>query len=453
MGQNTSSTQKEEALRSMADALRSFPRSRALWEEALAYLPGGMPSSTASPIPIYFERAEGAYVWDVDGNRYLDMNAGMNALPLGNNVPEVRDAICRQANSSYYVQLPFPQVIELARMLCDRFPAADKVQFIESATKAANLAVRLGRAFTGREKFAKFVGGFHGAQFDGVMPGPTKGFMSASGPGSGLPGVPRSVAGDVVLLPWNEPEVCARLIGKHASELGSLIMEPMIGDGYLSPVPGFLQMLRDICNQHRIVLIFDEAVDQTLAPGGAGEYWGVVPDLVIIAKGACGGGLPLAAVGGSEEIMALLNRLSGVPGVPHGSTFAQHALTIAAGIAQLRLLTPQVYQRLHRLGDRLRQGITQFADREGLEALQVTGVGNLSWVHWKHGRLTTYADHMACDERFVGSLHQGLLQAGYFTPMGGRLRLSAGMTDGEIDGFLDTFAGVVKNQIAAGHNG
>jgi glutamate-1-semialdehyde aminotransferase len=112
-----------------------------------------------------------------------------------------------------------------------------------------------------------------------------------------------------------------------------------------------------------------------------------------------------------------------------------------------------VYQQLHRLGDRLRQGITQFADREGLEALQVTGVGNLSWVHWKQGCLTTHADHLACDERFVGSLHQGLLQEGYFTTMGGRLRLSAGMTDGEIDGFLETFAGIVKNQITAGRKG
>ena len=199
----------EEPLLQAAETLSSRPRSRALWEEAQRYLPGGMPGSATSPLPVYFERAEGAYIWDVDGNRYLDMNAGMNCLPLGNNLPEVRDAIVAQAQEGYYQQVPFPQVVELARMLCERFPAAERVQFIESASKATNLAVRLGRAYTGREKFAKFIGGYHGV-WDGALQG--TGMIHTRGleQGQSLRGVPSSAARDVVLLPWNEPEVCKK---------------------------------------------------------------------------------------------------------------------------------------------------------------------------------------------------------------------------------------------------
>jgi glutamate-1-semialdehyde 2,1-aminomutase len=269
--------------------------------------------------------------------------------------------------------------------------------------------------------------------------------------GQSLRGVPSSAARDVVLLPWNEPEACSRLIEENASELGSLIVEPMIGDGYLVPVPGFLQMLRDLCTKHGIVLIFDEAVMQSLSPSGAGGYWGVTSDLVILAKGVAGGGLPLAAVGGQQQILDLTNRLTGLPQVPHGSTFAQHPLTVAAGIAQLRLMTPEVYRQLHSHGDRLRQGVSDLAARQGWEELQVTGAGNLAFLHWKRGDLTTYADHVECDDHFMYALHQGLLNEGYYIVTDGRLRLTTAMTDDDIDGFVEALGRVVKNQ-AAGHH-
>ena len=433
----------------VAEALRQFPKSRALWEEASRYLPGGIPGSSGGFLPVYFERSAGEYTWDVDGNRYLDMVSGMNALPVGSSLPEVRDAIVAQAEAGYYVQAPFPQVIDLARELCERWPSADKVQFIESATKAANLAVRLGRAFSGRDRFAKFVGGYHGV-WDGALQGPSMRYtQNLRLPGNVLPGVPRSGVDEVVLLPWNEPEICARILNEQAAEVGTLIMEPVMGDGFLPPVPGFLQMLRELCTELGIVLVFDEAITQTLAPGGAQERFGVVPDLTVIAKGAVGGGLPLAAVGGREEIVALA-QLRAKPPVPHGSTFATHALTVAAGLAQLRLMTPAFYARLDALGDRLRTGIVGLAEREGWEELQVTGLGNVAALHWRRSPVVTYADHEDCDTGMVESFYGGLMRE-FCLSAGSKLRVSASMTDDDIDGCLAALERVVKARLAAGH--
>jgi glutamate-1-semialdehyde 2,1-aminomutase len=374
------------------------------------------------------------------------MAAGQGSLILGNSIPEVRAAVLAQAAKSYYVQTPWPEVIELAELLCARFPAAQKVRFVESGTKAANLAVRLGRAFSQKDKFAKFIGRYHGI-WDGALVAPSTRYTQGSSFAGPLPGVARSAAEDVILLPWNEPDACRELIYAHACDIGTLIMEPMMGDGYLPPLPGFLQMIRDACDECDIVLVFDEAITQSLAPGGAQEYFGVVPDLTTLAKGAIGGGLPLAAVGGRTDIMALTDPLTDVQMVPSGSTFASHAMSVAAGLAQARLLTPAVYGRLSVLGDRVRNRLAELAQHLGCEELRATGVGNLIFLHWNAKEPTTYADHLQCDSHAVSGIISALLDEGYITAAGGRLHVSAAMTEDAIDEFVAAMERIIVKRI------
>ena len=410
-------------------------------------MPGGIPGSGSVSTPIYWDRGEAQFMYDVDGNRYLDLAAGQGSLILGNSLPEVRDAICAQAQSSYYVQIPVPAVVELAELLCARFPAADRVRFVESGTKAANLAVRLGRAFSGREKCATFIGGYHGI-WDGALVRPPLRYSGGVIPVDALPGVPRSATRESVLLPWNELERCLEIVESQASEIGTLIMEPVIGDGYVPPRPGFLQAIREACDRHGIVLVFDEAITQSLAPGGAQEHFGVVPDLTTLAKAAIGGGLPIAAVGGRAEIMELTSPLSDGPQVPYGSTFASHALTVAAGLAQVKLLTADKYRRLHELGDRLRAGVAEIRERTGRHELSATGIGNLTHLHWNARVPSTYAEHLECDGAVIGRLLAALLDAGYITAGGGRLHVTAAMTDDDIDGFVADLEAIVRRDLA-----
>lgn len=436
-----------ERIAQTAAAIGDRPASLALWERARAVLPGGVPALGPVPVPVYWDHGDGAFMYDADGRRYLDMAAGQGSLILGNSVPEVRDAILAQAAKSYYVQTPWPEVIELAELLCARFPAAEKVRFVESGTKAANLAVRLGRAFSGKDKFAKFAGGYHGI-WDGALVAPPTRYTRGVSTARPLPGVPGSTAGDVVLLPWNEPDACRELIYAHAAEIGVLIMEPVIGDGYLTPLPGFLETIRALCDECEIVLVFDEAITQSLARGGAQERFGVVPDLTTLAKGAIGGGLPLAAVGGRADIMGLTDPLADAEMVPSGSTFASHAMSVAAGLAQARLLTPAVYERLSALGDRLRDGIARLARRLGRQQLRATGTGNLTFLHWNDATPVTYAQHLECDVRAVTGIVSGLLDAGYITAGAGRLHVSAAMTGDDIDEFLTALEKIIATRDA-----
>jgi glutamate-1-semialdehyde 2,1-aminomutase len=329
--------------------------------------------------------------------------------------------------------------VELAKLLCERISSVDKVQFTDSATKATNFAVRLARAYTGREKFAKFIGGYHGA-WDGTLYGTASRYGADPLKKEPLPGVPRSAADDVVFLPYNEPEECQRIIEENANELGSVIVEPLIGDGYIPPLPGFLQLLQDLCQKHGIVFICDETITFTLAPGGAQELFGLDPDLTTMGK-SIGGGMPTGATAGKDAVMARNDPLiSGLIPVPAGTSLGGHCLAAVAGVAQLRLMTPRVYARLDQLGERFRAGVKDAAERLGIPELQATGVRHLNNLHWAPAPITTYRDHMACDSEKLNLIEEAVFAAGYMIGWGCRINLSAAMTDEDIDGFVNTVA-------------
>jgi len=210
----------------------------------------------------------------------------------------------------------------------------------------------------------------------------------------------------------------------------------VLGDGYLPPDPGFLQGLRQICDEHQIVLIFDEMITLGLARGGAQDRFGVTPDLTAMGK-IIGGGLPMGAVGGRRELMQFGDPSTGGPYVPSSASFAGHVLAVAAGMAQMRLLDESVYARLDELGDRLRTGVTQIASDLDVD-LKMTGVGSLCHLHWTSGEVRTYTNHCGCDGHKLNFIDDALALNGYYASAGGRFHLNAAITDSDIDGLLDT---------------
>jgi glutamate-1-semialdehyde 2,1-aminomutase len=415
--------------------LLEYAQSKRVFEQASESMFGGVPYlGSRKPHPIYWARAEGPYIYDVDGNEYLDLMSGFTALPLGHEVPGVRAALAAQVARTSYLPYNTAEIADLASLLCERVPSLEKLTFTDSGSKATNNAIRFARAYTGRQGFAKFVGSYHGS-WDAVQFGSAGRYGGdPEEPRLPLPGVPSSAGVDIVFLPFNEPDECERLVAEHADEIGSLIVEPVQGDGYIQPTPGFLAFLRELCDKHGIVLIFDEVITLSLAAGGAQELYDVLPDLTTMGK-AIGGGLPIGAMGGREEIMAVNDPESGRVPVPTGTSMGGHILAVVAGLAQLQLMTPDVYRRLHELGETFRNGVNEIGDRVAPD-LSATGVGHLCNLHWLASPVETFRDHSACDEDVLAMIDEALLAEGYVTTGAGRIHLNAAMTDANIEGLL-----------------
>jgi glutamate-1-semialdehyde 2,1-aminomutase len=427
----------------MASSDLESERSRALAERARRTLVGGVNNLAyvRSPYPTYFVGADGPYLIDVDGNRHLDLRAGYSSLPFGMVPNGVREAIVAQVGEFVFVTGPYPAAVELGERLCARIPSVEKVAFTDSGTKATNFAVRLARLYTGRERFAKFIGAYHGS-WDGVMFSVPPRYGSDPLTKVPAPGVARSGADDILLLPFNDIDRAVAAIESAAEELGSVLVEPVLGDGYIPADPEYLRAIRAACDRHGIVLIFDEMITLSLAPGGAQELFGVTPDLTAMGK-VIGGGLPIGAVGGKDEIMAHADRTRFEVVPASGATFAGHPLAVAAGIAQLDLMTPAVYERLNVLGDRVRAGIDDIGRRQGVP-LHATGIGQLFSWHWNEQAVRDFVDHLGCDHAKLSALTDRMLAKGFLCGTLGRCHLTAVMSDDDIADFLASLEESVK---------
>ncbi len=335
--------------------------------------------------PIFIDRGEGCYVWDVDGNRYVDFINASFALPLGHNHAAIREAMARQLEKGTFFTAHNETEWRLAETLCRRIPSVEKLRFCCSGTEATMFAARGARVFTGRSKIAKMQGGFHGT--NDVL-STSLGLMSSGVPSTSdydpvkeaVIGIPPEVFEGTLLLSFNDPAFCERVIERNKDDLAAVFVEPVMGSaGMIPPRDGFLQFLRDITRRYGILLVFDEMISLGIAPGGAQEHYGVTPDMTCCGK-VIGGGMPIGCVGGSEEVMEVFDLNKRMPYVNHGGTFAGHPLSMVAGLAQQEAMTPEVYQRLHRLGDRLRSMLRELFDDLGAP-IQVTGVGQLFCFH------------------------------------------------------------------------
>lgn len=419
----------------------STPKSGRLQKEASRYMPGGSTRGAQyfDPYPIFVDHGEGHYVYDVDGNQYLDYMINATSLIMGHAHPEVVKALQEQAERGTAFSGPTQSQIRLSKMLCDRIPSVETIRFTNSGTEGTMMAVRAARAFTGRHKIAKFEGGYHGShEYVSVSVRPPADKLDPDGTTAVLeyPGQPPSIAEDVIVLPYNDLEGSERLIRAHKDDLACVIMEAIASAfGYLPGRPEFLQGIRELTQELGIVLIFDEVQSFRVAPGGAQELLGVVPDMTALGK-IIGGGMAVGAFGGREEIMALYDPSEGGPVLAHAGTFNANPMTVAAGEVTMRHMTPEVYQRLSRLGDMARQKLRAVFDELEVPA-QVTGVASFFGFHFTPEEITDYRSTLRGNKEMKRALYMGLLNEGVLLSNGGTGALNILTTESEIDTLVD----------------
>ena len=426
-------------------------RSQLLHEEARRVMPGGNSRTTTffDPYPFYVAQGSGARVWDVDGVERLDFNGNYTSLILGHAPAPVISAI--QEAATYGVSFPGPteHEVRLAELLCRRIPSLERVRFTNSGTEATMNAVRAARAYTGRHKIAKFEGAYHGTHdwvLVSVTPNPSRaGSRRRPRPVAWSEGIPPAVLKNVVVLPWNDPESCEKILARERKNLAAVLVDPLLGiGGIIPPAEGFLERLRARTEREGILLIFDEVISFRVAPGGAQERFGVRPDLTTLGK-VIGGGLPIGVVGGRAEIMELFDPRGGHPRLSHGGTFNANPITMAAGLATLAQLTPEAYQRLEALGNRLCAGIADILKR--LEPRgQVTGVGSLFCLHWTDARVTDYRSSRPADPDAPLRVFVGLLTEGILLTQRGLGCCSLAMNDQDVDRFIQALAAVLEEE-------
>lgn len=411
--------------------------SRRLHEQARRVMPGGDTRTSAywAPYPMFIERGLGCRLWDADGNVYVDFVNNYTSLILGHAHPAVLETVGRELARGTAYAAPLVPQIELASMLVDRVPSVDSVRFCNSGTEATLYALRAARAFTGRERFIKIEGGFHGthdAVEVSVAPDPAgAGPADDPRPVPGSAGLPKRVVDDAVIVPFNDVPAVERAFARHPGEIAALIIEPVPGGlGYIAPAPGYLAAVREIVHRHGALLIFDEIQTLRLSRGGAQELFGVIPDLTTIGK-IVGGGFPVGAFGGRRDIMDQFDPSR--PGhIHHPGTFNGNRATMVAGQAVLRILDQPQIDRLNAMGERLRAGLFETARAAGLR-VQVTGVGSLSSILLSDRPVTDYRSRAAVPAALQSELHLHLLNRGVYAMARGSFSLCAPMTEAEIE--------------------
>ena len=321
-------------------------KSAALFAQAQGVMPGGNTRTTVymAPYPPYAASGDGCWITDVEGDRRLDCLNNYTALIHGHAHAAIVEAATRRLALGSSFPLPTPEEVELATLLCERLPSAERVRFTNSGSEAVMMAIKGARAWTGRPKIAKFEGAYHGSyDYAEVSLGSTPenwGALAAPASTAYSRGVPPAVLEDVVVLPFNHAELAVARIEREAKHLAAVVVDPIPNRVGLIPAQrDFLRALRDVTAAHGIALIFDEVISFRVGYQGAQGVFGVTPDLTTLGK-IIGGGFPVGAVAGRADVMAVFDPTGGKPAAPHGGTFNANPVTMAAGLAGMRLLTP-----------------------------------------------------------------------------------------------------------------
>ncbi|MCX5494732.1 aspartate aminotransferase family protein [Kaistia dalseonensis] len=359
-----------KAQTSPAPDLLSFDKSAEAIRTNSRWMSGGVNSNfrlNISPTPLVFERGEGPYLHDIDGNRLIDYYLGMGPMILGHKPPAIVDAVKAQIDKGILFAGQTAIEAEAARLVCEMVPSAERMRFGSSGSEVDQAALRLARAATGRAKIIKFEGHYHG-WFDNVLwstapPLDAAGPEEAPMPVAGSKGQLADTAATVVVLPWNNLELLRERLA--AGDIAAVIMEAaMCNAGAVHPAPGYLEGVREACTRYGTILVFDEVITGfRLAPGGAQQKFGVTPDLSTFGK-AIANGFPVAAIAGRAELMDLFS----TGGVVHGGTYNAQPVAMAATAATLKSLTPALYKEIDRTGSALMNGIREIFASAGVTA-------------------------------------------------------------------------------------
>lgn len=395
--------------------IRNPKNSEKAFEEAVKYIPGGVNSpvrafKSVGGIPRFMKRAKGAYLTDEDNNKYIDLIGSWGPMILGHAFGPVENAVRKAIRSSFSFGAPTVKEVEMARLICRLVPSVEMVRMVNSGTEATMSAIRLARAYTGRSKIIKFEGCYHG-HGDAFLISAGSGALSLGVPDS--PGITPSTLQDTLTAPYNDIEAVKALVNSHKGQIAALIIEPVVGNmGCVLPADGYLQALRDICTQEGIVYIFDEVMTGfRLAPGGAQERFGILPDLTTMGK-IIGGGMPVGAYGGKKEIMQLV-----APAGPmyQAGTLSGNPIAMSAGLAMLNHLKkhPEIYDQLEETGLYMAEGIRKSLAELGLD-YTVNQVGSMYSLFFTKEKVVNYQTAKTADMARFGQYFHGMLQRGVY---------------------------------------
>jgi glutamate-1-semialdehyde 2,1-aminomutase len=398
------------------------PNSAAQAAAAASVLPAGSTRSVLDfePFPFRVERAVGAELFDVDGNRLVDFLGDYTAGLLGHNPPEVAEAVRSALDRGWSLGALASQEHRLAELLCGRFPSIEQIRFTNSGTEANLMAISLARHLTGRSKVAVFDGAYHG----GLL------YFGAGGAAIQAPY-------DYVTCTYNDADSVAAALSEHGSDIACLLVEPMMGAGGCIPAaPGFLEAVREHCTANGVMLIFDEVMTSRMSSGGAQLRFGVHPDLTTLGK-YLGGGMTFGAFGGPADAMAAFDPKRG-GSLTHGGTFNNNVMTMTAGVAAVEhLLTPAALDELFDAGEAFRHEVNDLLRPAGLSAI---GLGSLLSIHAAQGLIRRPSDLAPMDGRVGELLFHAMLERGFYMARRGFIALSLAVTDRHRQDFLAALA-------------
>lgn len=416
-------------------------QSQALFDRAKKVLPGGVNSPVRAyravgRTPRFIERADGAYIWDVDGRRYIDYVCSWGPMILGHNHPVIREAVSKAVADGLSFGAPTRREVEIAELMTEMVPNIEMVRMVNSGTEAVMSALRLARGATGRDKIIKFEGCYHGHS-DCMLVKAGSSAIAGGCPDSA--GVPEGTAKDTLTAQYNDLDSVSRLFHEHPDQIACVIVEPVAANmGVVGPDPGFLEGLRTLCDQNGALLIFDEVITGfRLAKGGAQEYFGVRADLVTFGK-IIGGGMPVGAYAGSRELM---EHVAPCGNVYQAGTLAGNPVAMAAGLAQLRYLNdhPQVYEKINASAQKLAEGMRQAARQTGAPVV-INQIGSLAAPFFTADTVDSFSGAKRSDLNKYAEYFGRMLDSGiYLAPAQFEaMFVSAAHTDADIQHTIET---------------
>jgi len=409
-------------------------------------IPGGVNSpvrayKSVGIEPRFVERAKGSHIWDIDGREYVDFVQSWGPMILGHAYEPVLEVVREQLERGTSYGAPTCVEVAAAQAVINAVPSVEMVRFVSSGTEATMSAIRLARGYTGREKFIKFDGNYHGHS-DALLVAAGSGLLTLGIPST--PGVTKGAAGDTIVLPYNDVDAVREALEAQGDQVAAIILEPIAGNmGVVPPKPGFLEGLRELCDAFGVVLIFDEVISGfRVALGGAQELYGVTPDLTTLGK-IIGGGFPVGAFGGKAEIM---EQLAPTGPVYQAGTLSGNPIAMVAGLATIEALSkPGVYEELDRKGKKLSDGLCRAAGSAAIHT-HCNRVGSMSTMFFTHLEVSNWASASTSDTERYAKFFRGMLERGFWLAPSQyeACFVSLAHTDEELDSFIEAATDVMK---------
>ncbi|MEZ4904730.1 MAG: glutamate-1-semialdehyde 2,1-aminomutase [Spirosomataceae bacterium] len=429
-------------------------QSATLFEKAKQYIPGGVNSPVRAfravgGSPLFIKSAKGPYIYDEDGNQYIEFINSWGPMILGHAHELIEKAVADAIQNSFSFGAPTRKEVEIAELIVSMVPSVEKVRMVNSGTEATMSAIRVARGYTGRDKIIKFEGCYHG-HGDSFLIAAGSGAVTMGVPDS--PGVTKGVANDTLTAPFNDLPALEQLIAANHGQVAALILEPVVGNmGCVLPNEGYLEAIRALCTKEGIILIFDEVMTGfRLAKGGAQERFGIIPDMTTLGK-IIGGGMPVGAYGGKREIMDCVSPLGPVY---QAGTLSGNPIAMSAGLAMLQYLDahPAVYTRLEEIGNQITQGVKASLQKLGLD-FTINQIGSMFTLFMTNQPVTDFTSAKGSDLALFGRYFQAMLQRGiYLAPSQFEsLFFSIALEDNHVQRFIEANEEALKEIINTNH--